>query len=578
MPAAPGVNQERRTIRLRVALIVLGAVLLVATLAVSNSALERSLRGDATGALSWGPSLFRGLIAFHALLLLLLGIRGLRRAEDNGAVPAYREPHQTRRFPWVIIATLSLVALVLRLWKLESDLWIDEILTLVDFVRPPLGEIVTSFASQNQHMLYSMLAHVSIDVFGESAWALRLPSVVFGVGSLWALFLLGRRVVGTREALLACALMTVSYHHLWFSQNARGYMGLLFFSTLSTWFWLEALARAGRWWVYYALSITLGMWTHLTMAFVVTAHLLVYLTLFVFTRWDGGLVRARVSNASTRWHAVLAWLLSVTSTLQLYALAFPQFLREAFGEVSLESEWTNPLWVLSESLRSLQVGFSGIAVVLAGMMLVGSGWWSILRRDFAAAASMTAPAIICGVSMLALGHNMWPRFFFFSMGFALLIVVRGAMVIPQAVLSRVGVAPPWQGLAGAGLATLMIAASASSLPRYYTVPKQDFTGARDFVEENLEADAAVVAVGLAGMAYGRYYAPDWLVPQNRLELDEIRRTHPSLWLVYTLPIQLRAFHPETWDVIDADFEVVRFFPGSLGDGEVFVCRERPGKE
>src|SRR5262249_32397030 len=137
----------------------------------------------------------------------------------------------------------------------------------------------TRFPSQNQHMLFSVLARLSFDLFGESAWALRLPSVLFGVGSVWALFMLGRRLLGEREALLACALMTVSYHHVWFSQNARGYMGLLCFTLLATWLWLESLARdEWPWHIGYAVAVALGAWLHLTMAFVVSAHVLLSLT------------------------------------------------------------------------------------------------------------------------------------------------------------------------------------------------------------------------------------------------------------------------------------------------------------
>src|SRR6185436_4222115 len=126
------------------------------------------------------------------------------------------------------MAGLSVLAFALRLPGLNSCMWLDEILTMVRFARPPAWQILTTFPDQNQHMLYSLLAHGSISLFGDQVWALRLPSVFFGVASIWALFLLGRKLIGEKQALAASALMTVSYHHIWFSENARGYMGLLF--------------------------------------------------------------------------------------------------------------------------------------------------------------------------------------------------------------------------------------------------------------------------------------------------------------------------------------------------------------
>ena len=154
---------------------------------------------------------------------------------------------------------LSLLALVLRLWQLNTDLWFDELLTLLNYVRMPAGYIISRLPDQNNHIVFSLLSHASVQIFGESAWAVRLPSVLFGVMSLWALFLLGRRVLDTREALFACALTSVSYHHIWFSQNARGYMALLFFSLLATWIWFEAVRRKSwGWWFAYSLVVALG--------------------------------------------------------------------------------------------------------------------------------------------------------------------------------------------------------------------------------------------------------------------------------------------------------------------------------
>jgi len=156
-------------------------------------------------------------------------------------------------------------AIFLRIPALNSCLWLDEVLTMARFAKPPLAWIFTSFPDQNQHMLYSLMAHGAVRLFGEQAWSLRLPSVLFGAASLWALFLLGRKIASDVEALLACALMTVSYHHIWFSQNARGYMVLLFFTLLGTWLWLEAMDRDDfRLWASYAVCMALGFWIHMT--------------------------------------------------------------------------------------------------------------------------------------------------------------------------------------------------------------------------------------------------------------------------------------------------------------------------
>ncbi|MGH9902065.1 MAG: glycosyltransferase family 39 protein, partial [Pyrinomonadaceae bacterium] len=542
-------KEERKPAR-AIASIVAGAVMLSAAVLVSNDSLERALLSDTSRTLSWGATLFRALLAFHGLLLVAAGLLSRKRrsrAEDDASSRPAADGDAavgnagSAPLPWVLLSALGALALALRLWRLDTDLWYDELLSLLEFVRPPLGEIVTSFSSQNQHMLYSVLAHASVGAFGESAWAVRLPSVFFGVASLWALFLLGRKVIGARESLAACALMTVSYHHIWFSQNARGYMALLFFSTLATWLWLEALERgAWRWWAAYAAAVALGMWSHMTMAFVVAAHGLLYLV-WLARLWredrkqkaEGGRRRVGRAGAYTelpavawaRWRPVGAWVLGVSLTLQLHALSLPEFFGSALHMVSLPSEWSSTLWVVAETLRGLRVGFAGAAVVIGGGVMLGVGWLSILRRDYQAGLAMVLPAVLGGATMIAMNHYLWPRFFFFSMGFALLVAVHGATALPRLIFSRLTSFQSREragAAAGAALACLMIAASAVTLPRNYALPKQDYTGARDFVEQHRAPGDRVVAVALAGIAYGRYFAPHWSAAQTQAELDAVR--------------------------------------------------------
>ena len=532
---------------------ILGISLVLFALVFSGSTIEYALRGTSSGTLSWGPALFRTVLALHGALLIFIGLR--RPAISRPPSPA---GPTTDPLVWLMLCGLSLVAVALRLWKLDSCLWLDEVLTMVDYARAPLGTIVTSFPNQNQHMLYSVLAHLSLEIFGESAWALRLPAVLFGVGSLWGLFLLGRRLVTTREALFACALMAVSYHHLWFSQNARGYMALLFFSLIATWLWLEALSR-DTWplWFSYALACALGAWTHMTMVFVVAAHGLTYL-LFV---WRSSSLESRVG-----WRPWAAWLLLGTLTLQLHALALPEFFRQALHETSMNSEWTKPLWVVTEMIRSLRVGFSGVAVLIFGAAVGIAGWTGILRREPRAALVMVLPAVLGGATMVALSHNIWPRFFFFAMGFALLIFIHGVVALSSRVLT-----PKAAGPTMAVAAVAMITLSAATLPRYYALPKQDFTGARDFVESRRQPGETVAVIGLAGHVYGRYYAPHWQTIDSVAELTDLMRKPGPISLVYTLPIELAAFRPDLWESVKQNFEPTKIFPGTLGGGEVYVC-------
>ena len=77
-------------------------------------------------------------------------------------------------------------------------------------------------------------------------------------------------------------MIAFSYYHLWFSQNARGYTGLLFWTLLASWFLVRGMLENRPWlWIGYAIAAALGVYTHLTMGFVVIGHFVVYVIAFV---------------------------------------------------------------------------------------------------------------------------------------------------------------------------------------------------------------------------------------------------------------------------------------------------------
>ncbi|MDW8356214.1 MAG: glycosyltransferase family 39 protein [Bryobacterales bacterium] len=538
-------------------LVAAGALLLLTAILLSPDRIEAAVRRESGGTLSWGPALFRLMLAVNGALLV-----GAARLVYVGAMPPApaRGAPATPAWAWITLALLAAAALALRLHRLDLPLWLDEIVTVRDFVRRPLLEILTLFPYQNQHMLYSLLARISVVLAGESPVSLRLPAVLFGVAGLSPLFLLGRRLAGVREALLSCALMTFSYHHVWFSQNARAYTASLFFTLLATWLWLEALEKnAWRWWAAYAVAMAAGFWAQVSMGFVAAAHGLWWLV-------------TGIRTGEFRWRAAVSWIVTASLTLQFYALSLPQFLTTALHEFSPETEWTNPVWFVWESFRNLQMGFAGpVPVLLAGALTL-LGWVTIWRREPAAGVAMVLPGILVAATMFALRHNLWPRLFFFLMGFGLLCLMVGIRQAVELLLRRFS--PLARRTAGLAFALPVVAASAATVPRCYVLPKQDFVGARDYVDHRRQPGDIAVTAGLANMALPGYYAPHWRAAQTTVELEALLRSGRPLWLVYTLPAEIRGFHPGIWTLIQRHFEVDRVFPGTLSGGEVYVCRRK----
>jgi mannosyltransferase len=531
----------------------LGVALALAAL-VPSQQLVRVFRpgiAEIPEALLQGAMLFRIGLTACALACLLMARFVEWRTDAAGTSPSRRWPPAA----WALLA----VALALRLYALDEGIWYDEIVAIFYYVRLPLGECLTTYVNENQQFVFTILAHWCFVLFGEHTWALRLPAALFGVASIGALYALARRVTTPAEALLAAALMTFSYHHVWFSQNGRGYTGLLFWTILASTLLLRAFDDPSpRRWLAYGLAAALGVYTHLTMIFAVAGHLTIY-AIWLLARSGASWRRGYAG-------ALLGFGAAGLITFQLYAIVIPQ-MRTAIGEtISWVEEWKNPLWTLAQIVSGLHLGFVHIGAGLAALAVAGAGVWSYLRSAPAVVGLAALPAMIGAGYVIAVGHHLWPRFFFFVMGFAVLIAVRGVMVSARAIAGLAGYTGERWGVAAC---ILLIALSAASLARVYG-PKQDYEGPLAFVESNRQPGDEVVTAGLATWAYRAHYHVTWGAVEKAEELEAVRARAARTWVVSTLEPVLESMHPDVARVLQRDFKLVRRFPGTLQNGEINV--------
>jgi mannosyltransferase len=507
-----------------------------------------------------GMLLLRVALVVLALVWLLAG-----RVDLAGRPPLAAAPSpELAPIPVWVVGLLLVVAVALRIPGLDRGLWYDEIDTLVSYVRQPAGVIVTTFDSQNQHLLYSILARGAVALFGESAATLRLPALLFGVASIGAYVAFARRFVGRDETLVGAALLAVSYHHVWFSQNARGYTGLLFFTLLATAAMHRLLTEARAGWgavAGYALAMALASYTHMTAALVAVAHALVI---------AGFWLRGPDRRATVLLRPVAGIALAGLISLCLYAPVLPQMVRTMVVPAPsvAATPWQSPAWLVAETIRGLGRGLpGGPAVLLVGLTVVLIGVASSWRRDRPLTALMIMPGLVTAVVVVGMGHNLWPRFFFFSAGFAVLIAVRGGFATCRALLRERG---PRLALVGAAV---LLVASALTVPRAWK-PKQDFAGAAQFVDRTRDGADAVVTVDLTTYPYERYFRRDWPAVTSLDSLEAIERGHPRTWLLYTFPVRLAAVQPGIWERLTSRYDTAAVYPGTVGGGAVVVMVTR----
>ncbi|MGD9809897.1 MAG: glycosyltransferase family 39 protein [Sphingobium sp.] len=470
------------------------------------------------------------------------------------------------RFEYLILGGLLLLALALRVYRLDAPLWYDEILTLTHFVREPWGALVTDFSSLNNHMLYSIEAKLATGLLGESAWTFRLPAMLFGVGSLYILWLLARPFVSARVALIAVGLCAISYHHVWFSQNARGYTELLFLTSLATLLFIRGMNRPG-WgiWTAYGVTIAACMYTHLSAGFFLAAHGVVALVMLL-KDWRG-------------FRPVYGFALGGVITLALHAPIFSQVF-SAMNKVSegkdtsQMAEWVNPLRMLTEISYSLgALGPLAPVALLGGLLVIVVGAVALVRRAPVLGSIYLLSIPIALAILVALSFRIWPRYFFVDIQFIFLAVAMGLEVLAIwfAKLIR---QPAWGNALLAVAVVVAAAASALLLVRNYEKPKQDFAGAIIFINKNKDMGDVTTSLGLASEPLQAYLAPDWPVIRNETDLAYLQSRGAHVWIVTAFDDHVEADQTGIMDEIRRTYAEAGKFEGTLGGGTVRVWRSR----
>ena len=151
------------------------------------------------------------------------------------ATAARAAPHGAGARRWLWAALLLALALSLRFYRLgASSLWIDEGASLRD------ARELTANAAYRP--LYYLVLRLWSPLGAGEAW-LRAPSALCSAGSVLLLYLLARRVAGTRPAVLAALLMALSVQELDHAQEVRMYAMATFLSLASV---LALLCWHGR--------------------------------------------------------------------------------------------------------------------------------------------------------------------------------------------------------------------------------------------------------------------------------------------------------------------------------------------
>lgn len=180
---------------------------------------------------------------------------------------------------------ILLLALGLRLINLGGrSLWYDEAFAVL-FSEKGLDAMlygtltpVEGGAADIHPLLYYLTLNGWMALFGQTAFAVRLWSVLLGVATVGFMYRLGRELFGVNTGLAASLITAVAPFHIQYSQETRMYALTGLVLMMATWCFVRAWrsrVNALRWWIAFGVLSGLAMYIQQLSAFYLVALALV---------------------------------------------------------------------------------------------------------------------------------------------------------------------------------------------------------------------------------------------------------------------------------------------------------------
>lgn len=148
---------------------------------------------------------------------------------------------------FLAFAFIFLIGLLIRTSMLLSpkSFWGDEWFS-IDLALRPLSQTVLGAIHDVHPPLFYVLLHAFIKLLGQHEWVFRLPSYLASAGIIVTTWLIAKKTLGTKTALICAWLTAASPYWLQLSNEVRSYSLLGFTTSLALVFLLQSLQEPRR--------------------------------------------------------------------------------------------------------------------------------------------------------------------------------------------------------------------------------------------------------------------------------------------------------------------------------------------
>ena len=448
------------------------------------------------------------------------------------------------------VTLIALAALTIRVYRLDTFAFRGDESFTVQFSSLPAGELWEGIRSVEPNPpLYYYALRGWMALTGQSEYAARYFSVLFGVLCVPLTYALGRALGGRRLGLVAAGLLAVNPFQIFHSQDVRNYT-LWPAIVLAEWWFLWAALQRGRarHWVGYAVFALLGLYTHYYHLFVVAAENVFVVSLLLRypgvryegIRWEG--VKRPPAYAGARRRLLAVWVAVQAALgigLAVWLLAgSTRAIEEIYSGAS-----PSPLELVTDTLAAFSVGETvprqtalWLAAPAAALMVVGAvSLLRSLRLPSGQASPGAARLLLIGVAvpllcvfLVSLARPLFrPRYLNMTAPAYYLLAAQGALSVSLATRPR------WRAIGMAAAAAWLIAGTYSHAqalfnPRFAKSP--DWRARAAYFESG-QRPGDVIVQNYPDPSLGFYYrgeAPLLIVPTGYLDNARRAETEQTL--------------------------------------------------
>ncbi|MDP9052992.1 MAG: hypothetical protein M3N93_01615 [Acidobacteriota bacterium] len=327
-----------------------------------------------------------------------------------------------------------------------------------------------------------LVEHATLRVTGYSVTLARLPSALFGAGSVYLVALLTAELAFGDSWLPATILFAAFPLTIRYATESRVYSQALFLSVLATWLYVRLAREPGLLkTMLYALTLTLAIYTQPFAVSVAVAHIV----------WS---MTARQPMQAAR--GAIAACFSVVAFLPWYLWSREMWAASVAGQqVGSPFSVKTPLMIFREFVGAGYWG-SGLLLILAIMALRK---YRSHRARALLALLIILPVILALIADGIFGYFIAARQFLWTLP-AIAILAGSAMVETRGA--------PWRRVVVTVLATALCAMLVWQNVRYFTSGTENWDSAARQLVEAKRKGACIEVIPAGAIDYYRFFQPE----------------------------------------------------------------------